>query len=253
MAMCRAHETLQRDYEALRHEHDLLLLKHNDSVRSCLLLLEELKERQPSVESGGAAAGGSMAVLPGRARGKAPLKQPPAAFNPVGRDALPTAGWQRQPPWPQPDPRAPGGLELAAECPPPPFERKGGDQLDELCSEEEELRDEQGEGGHSYRGDSYLGDYEHREHSETDGSGGDYEYADGEYNDGEYDDGGEYDEDDDDDLVSRAEARGFLEELTLQKQLVKHLQGQVCQLTADLSRKCEREDALVIHVSSELW
>ena len=247
MALYRAHEALQRDYEALRHEHDVLLLKHNDSVHSCLLLLEELKERQPSAEPE------SMAVPPGRGRGKAPWKQPPADFDTSGRDALPAAGWQRHT-WPQPDPRAPEDPEFALECPPSRFQRRGSDELDELCSEEEgeeegEEEDEEGEMGHPYRGD-----YEQQPYGDADGGGGEYddgEYYDGEYGDGEYADDGGYA--DDDDLVSRAEARGFLEELILQKQLVKDLQAQVGQLTADLSSKCEREGALVIHVSPELW
>ena len=242
MALHRAHEALQRDYEALQHEHDALLLKHNDSVHSCLLLLEELKERQPSVEP------------PGRGRGKAPWKQPPAAFDKGSRDALPAAGWQRHT-WPQPDRRAPEDPELAVECPPSSFQRRASD---ELCSEEEgeeEGEEVEEEGGHAYRGD-----YEQRAHSDTDGGGGEYEdgeFYDGEYDDGEFDDGGEYDYDGeyaaDDDLVSRAEARGVLAELILQKQLVKDLQAQIGQLTADLSSKCEREGALVIHVSPELW
>ena len=129
MALHRAHEALQRDYEALQHEHDALLLKHNDSVHSCLLLLEELKERQPSVEP------------PGRGRGKAPWKQPPAAFDKGSRDALPAAGWQRHT-WPQPDRRAPEDPELAVECPPSSFQRRASD---ELCSEEE--GEEEGEEG----------------------------------------------------------------------------------------------------------
>ena len=236
MALHRAHEALQRDYEALQHEHDALLLKHNDSVHSCLLLLEELKERQPSVEP-------SVAVPPGRGRGKAPWKQPSAAFDTGGKDALPAAGWQRHT-WPQPDRRAPEDPELAVECPPSPFQRRGSD---ELCSEEEE--------GHAYRGD-----YEQRAYSDTDGGGGEYddsEFYDGEYDGGEFDDDGEYDYDGEyaaaDDLVSGAEARGVLAELILQKQLVKDLQAQIGQLTADLRSKCEREGALVIHVSPELW
>ena len=235
MALYQAHEALQRDYEALRHEHDVLLLKHNESVHSCLLLLEELKERQPSVDPE------SMAVPPGRGRDKSPWKQPPAAFDTGARNALPAAGWQRHT-WPQPDPRVPEDPELAVEYPPFPFQRRGSD---ELCSEEEEEEEEV----HSYRGD-----YEQHAYSDTDGGGGDYddgEYYDGEYDDGEYDDDGEYA--DADDLVSRAEARGVLEELILQKQLVKDLQAQIGQLTADLSSKCEREGALVIHVSPELW
>ena len=53
--------------------------------------------------------------------------------------------------------------------------------------------------------------------------------------------------------MSRAEARRVVEELIVQKQLVKDLQAQIGRLTAELSRKGEREGALVIHVSPELW
>ena len=50
-ALHQAHEALQREHEALRCDYEALQLKHNDSVHSCLLLLEELKERQPSADS----------------------------------------------------------------------------------------------------------------------------------------------------------------------------------------------------------
>ena len=81
-------------------------------------------------------------------------------------------------------------------------------------------------------------------------AGGEY-YYDEHYGGEHYYDDGEYDEDGD--LVSRAEARRVAEELILQKQLVKDLQAQIGRLTAELSSKCEREGALVIHVSPELW
>ena len=260
MALCRAHEVLQRDYEVLRLDHDSLLLKHNDSVHACLVLLEKLKEKQTPLEpSGGLVASGSMADPSRYGRGKATWKQPPpeAAIDTCSRDASPAAEWQRQPPWPQP------GFPAHDV---PALERRSSDELDELCSEEDAEREEdskqgseqgskqgseQGAGSGSYPGDCEQ-ECEPHECSETDDGGGDYGYDDGDYADeggGHYADEG----DGDDELISRADAMHFLEDLALQKQLVKELQGQVGQLTADLSRKCEREGALVIHVSPELW
>ena len=221
-ALHQAHEALLRDHEALLRDYEALQLKHNDSVHSCLLLLEELKERQPSADPD------SMQVPPGRGRGKAPA-----------------AGWQRHT-WPPPEPCAPRQqAELALECPPSPLQRRGGD---ELYSEEEGEHEEEG-------ADAYRGDYAHHAYGHPNRGGGAHEggeyYYDEHYGGEHYYDDGEYDEDGD--LVSRAEARRVAEELILQKQLVKDLQAQIGRLTAELSSKCEREGALVIHVSPELW
>ena len=221
-ALHQAHEALQREHEALRRDYEALQLKHNDSVHSCLLLLEELKERQPSAEPE------SMQVPPGRGLGKAPA-----------------AGWQRHT-WPPGEACSPPQeAELALECPPSPLQRRGGD---ELYSEEEGEHEEEG-------GDAYRGDYAHHAYGHPSGGGGAREggeyYDDEQYGGEHYYDEGEYDEDGD--LMSRAEARRVVEELLVQKQLVKDLQAQIGQLTAELSRKGEREGALVIHVSPELW
>ena len=61
------------------------------------------------------------------------------------------------------------------------------------------------------------------------------------------------DEDDEEDMLSRPEAVQLLEKLVAQEHLVAELRAQISRLTVDLSRKCERDEAVVIHVSPELW
>ena len=54
-------------------------------------------------------------------------------------------------------------------------------------------------------------------------------------------------------LQVEPEALRLLERFVAQEQLVADLQAQIGRLTAELVRKAQRDDAIVIHVSPELW
>ena len=201
-ALSHEHQALQARFDALQRDHSALKLKHEESVCSCRMLLDELKERQtPEAE-----------------------ERPSARVDKAQWRPLPAAVQS----WPQrvADPISP--YERTEEH----LERSPGDVPTEL-----ELSIEPPPAGcvHAPRsdGDEDFDPYTEEEDDDDEGRLGGSEYG--------------------DEGLSPPEVLRLIERFVAQEQLVAELNAQIGGLTEELVRKPQRDDAIVIWVSPEMW
>lgn len=203
--LCQEHAALQARFDALQRDHSALKLKHEDSVRSCRMLLDELKERQASQ---------SEELCPSARVDKAQWRPLPAAVQSWPPDAA--SPYERTEEQLERHPgEVPAEPELSIDPPPADFihvpTRGDVDEDFDPYTEDEDEEDEGRFGG-------------------------------GEYGD-EYGDEG----------LSPPEVLRLIERFVAQEQLVAELNAQISGLTSELVRKAQRDDAIVIHVSPEMW
>lgn len=206
--LCQEHEALQARFDALQRDHSALKLKHDDSVRSCRMLLDELKERPPPEPT---------ELCPSARVDKAQWRPLPAAVQSWPPD--PANPYERTEEQLDRHPgEVPAEQELSIEPPPADFV-----YVPTLSSRGD--------------GDDDFDPYTEDEDDEDEGRLGGGEYGD------EYGDEG----------LSPPEVLQLIERFVAQEQLVAELNAQISGLTTELVRKAKRDDAIVIHVSPEMW